>query len=155
MGMLPAHQRFSTSDTPRGIDLGLVNQQELVLGYGLAQFGFEPIPAIKDVPMGLAFVKDPADLEAIRLIFLQQETGRPIVAPPGIPTERLSILRRAFDATMKDPAFLEEAAKAQLDISPLSGAAIEDMLTKAYATQPQIVERAKVILARASGEKKD
>ncbi len=121
----------------------------------LAQFGFEPIPAIKDVPMGLAFVKDPADLEAIRLIFLQQETGRPIVAPPGIPKERLSILRSAFDATMKDPAFLEEAAKAQLDISPLTGAAIDDMLTKAYATQPQVVERAKVILARASGEKKD
>jgi tripartite-type tricarboxylate transporter receptor subunit TctC len=121
----------------------------------LAQFGFEPIPAIKDVPMGLAFVKDPADLEAIRVIFLQQETGRPIVAPPGVPKDRLTILRTAFDATMKDQAFLTEATKAQLDISPLTGAAIDDMLAKAYSSPPEIVERAKVILARASGEKKD
>jgi tripartite-type tricarboxylate transporter receptor subunit TctC len=121
----------------------------------LAQFGFEPIAAIKDVPMGLTFVTDPADLDAIRLIFLQQETGRPIVAPPNVPKDRLEILRRAFDATLKDPAFLAEAKKAQLDVSPLSGAAIEDMLTKAYASPPTLVERAKVILARASEDKKN
>lgn len=121
----------------------------------LAQFGFEPIPGIKDAPMGLNFVKEPADLEAIRLIFLQQETGRPFVAPPNVPQERLAILRRAFDATMKDPAFLAEAEKGQLDVSPLSGAAIEEMLTKAYASPPALVERAKAILARASEEKKD
>lgn len=118
----------------------------------LAQFGFEPIPGIKDVPMGLAFVKNPADLEAIRLIFLQQETGRPFVAPPGVPKDRLAILRNAFDATMKDPAFLDEAAKSQLDVSPLNGAAIDEMLAKAYSSPPELVERAKVILARASGK---
>jgi tripartite-type tricarboxylate transporter receptor subunit TctC len=121
----------------------------------LAQFGFEPIPAIKDVPMGLNFIKDSADLEAIRLIFLQQETGRPIVAPPNVPKDRLDTLRRAFDSTMKDPAFLAEAEKAHLDINPLSGAEIEDMLTKAYASPPDRIERAKVILARASKDKKD
>lgn len=119
----------------------------------LAQFGFEPIPALPDVPMGLNFVKDPADLEAIRLIFLQQETGRPIVAPPGVPPDRLAILRKAFDETMKDPAFLAEAAKAQLDISPLSGQAIDEMLRKAYAAPEATVERAKAILERASGKK--
>lgn len=121
----------------------------------LAQFGFEPIPGIKGVPMGLGFVKNPADLDAIRLIFLQQETGRPIIAPPNVPKERLEILRRAFDATVKDPRFLAEAEKAQLDVSPLSGVAIEDMLAKAYASPPALVEHAKVILARASQEKKD
>lgn len=120
----------------------------------LAQFGFEPIPALKDVPMGLTFVKDPTDLEAIRLIFLQQETGRPIVAPPQVPADRLQILRTAFDDTMKDPAFLAEAKKAQLDISPLSGAAIDDMLKKAYATAPAVVQHAKVILARATASDK-
>jgi tripartite-type tricarboxylate transporter receptor subunit TctC len=121
----------------------------------LAQFGFEPIPAIKDVPMGLKFVKDSADLDAIRLIFLQQETGRPIVAPPNVPKDRLEVLRRAFEATMKDPAFLADAEKAQLDVNPLFGAAIEDMLAKAYASPPALVERAKVILARASEDKKN
>lgn len=122
----------------------------------LAQFGFEPIPALKDVPMGLNFVKDPTDLEAIRLIFLQQETGRPIVAPPNVLADRLQILRKAFDDSMKDPAFLAEAAKAQLDVSPLSGAAIDDMLRKAYATPAATVEHAKVILARATAvEKKE
>jgi tripartite-type tricarboxylate transporter receptor subunit TctC len=119
----------------------------------LAQFGLEPIPALKDVPMGLTFVKNPDDLDAIRLIFLQQETGRPIVAPPKVPPDRLAILRQAFDATMKDPEFLAEAAKAQLDVSPLSGAAIDDMLTKAYAAPKPVVERAKEILARATDKK--
>jgi tripartite-type tricarboxylate transporter receptor subunit TctC len=119
----------------------------------LAQFGFEPIPALKDVPMGLNFVKDPADLEAIRLIFLQQETGRPIVAPPGVPSGRLAILRKAFDDTMKDPAFLADAAKAQLDVSSLSGEAIDEMLKKAYSAPEATVERAKVILARATEKK--
>jgi tripartite-type tricarboxylate transporter receptor subunit TctC len=75
--------------------------------------------------------------------------GRPYLAPPGIPEDRKAALRRAFDATMRDPAFLEEATKLRLDIAPITGEAIERFLHDAYSTPKPLVERAGKILAQS------
>jgi len=58
----------------------------------------------------------------------------PYVAPPGIPKERLTILREAFMRTMADPDFLADAKKLELEISPVSGPAVEQLLNEVYAT---------------------
>jgi tripartite-type tricarboxylate transporter receptor subunit TctC len=62
--------------------------------------------------------------------------------PPGTPKEMVTTIRRAFDATMKDPAFLAEAEKSMFDVDPLTGEEMEQILQRAYATPKAIVERA-------------
>ena len=116
----------------------------------MAQFGRAPLPELPDVPMGLERIRDPQDLAAVRLVLLQQEFGRPYVAPPGLPPDRLAALRQAFIDTMKDPAYLAEAKKAGMDADPMTGAEIDAVLKEAYAAPKATVERAKAILDRAA-----
>ena len=87
----------------------------------IVQLALEKLPELPDVPAALDIVKDAAQEARADLILLRQETGRPVAAPPGVPEDRLAALRRAFDATMKDPAFIAEAEKLQLEIEPMTG----------------------------------
>jgi tripartite-type tricarboxylate transporter receptor subunit TctC len=64
------------------------------------------------------------------------------VAPPGIPPERLTALRNAFDATMRDPEFLVDAKRQDLDVRPVTGAEADALIAQVYATAPDIVKRA-------------
>ena len=68
--------------------------------------------------------------------------ARPFIAPPGIPPERLRVLQQAFMDTMKDKEFLAEAEKAQFEITPVSGEAIEKLLAEVFKTPPAIAEKA-------------
>jgi tripartite-type tricarboxylate transporter receptor subunit TctC len=68
--------------------------------------------------------------------------GRPFAAPPGIPADRRAALIRAFDATMRDPDLLAEAAKQGMDIDPITGGRIDDLLARIYATPPDVVAAA-------------
>jgi len=68
------------------------------------------------------------------------------VVAPGVPPARLEILRRAFDATMKDPEFLAEARKMLLDSDPTTGEETQKIIAKLYQTPPEVVERAKKLL---------
>jgi tripartite-type tricarboxylate transporter receptor subunit TctC len=63
--------------------------------------------------------------------------------PPGVPADRVEAYRKAFDATMRDPEFLAEAAKIKLNIDPLPGAEVQKIVEQIYATPPEQVERAK------------
>ena len=92
------------------------------------------------------FVKNDADRQTLNVIFSQLEFGRPYVLPPEVPQDRVQAYRAAFDATMKDPAFLAEAVKLQIDIDPVSGAAVQKLVEDIYATPPAQVERAKAAL---------
>jgi tripartite-type tricarboxylate transporter receptor subunit TctC len=76
-----------------------------------------------------------------------QSFARPFAAPPGIPPERAAALRAAFDATVKDPAFVSEAEKLKLEPDLVDAAAMEATLHHLYATPPGIVARAKAALA--------
>ena len=82
----------------------------------------------------------------LTLILLRQEPGRPLAAPPGIPPDRLAALRTAFDETIKDPEFLAEAEKLQMEVDPLSASQLENLLAKAYATPKPIVRQAAELL---------
>ena len=101
---------------------------------------------LPNIPSVLEFVTDPDRKRVLELLILRQETGNPIAAPPGVPADRLEALRRGFDATMKDPEFLAEAAKEGLDIEPLTATEIDKLLASAYSTAPAIVERAKALV---------
>jgi tripartite-type tricarboxylate transporter receptor subunit TctC len=68
--------------------------------------------------------------------------GRPYVAPPGIPADRLAVLRRAFEATWKDPDYLAEAQRLQMEIEPMTGDEMQKMLETAYGRPKRIIDRA-------------
>jgi tripartite-type tricarboxylate transporter receptor subunit TctC len=86
----------------------------------LAQFGATRPAELPDVPLARDFVREPADQIVFEILAYPQEIGRPVVAPPDVPAERLQALRRAFDATMQDPEYLAEAKKVFQDIDPLT-----------------------------------
>jgi tripartite-type tricarboxylate transporter receptor subunit TctC len=108
----------------------------------IVQLGLAKLLELPDVPSALDLVSDPVKKHVLELILMRQEIGRPVAAPPGVPADRLEVLRRAFDDTMRDPEFLAEAAKLQLEIEPLSAPQIDTLLARAFATPKAIVAQA-------------
>jgi len=112
----------------------------------LVQFGITPNPDMKGVPFILDLLKNPDDRQVVHVALSQLAMARPFAGPPSIPGDRLSALRMAFDATVKDPAFLADAKKQQLDITPYSGAQIDTLLKGVYSTPPDLVARVKAAM---------
>jgi len=118
----------------------------------LMQVGLQRVAKLGDVPFALDFAKSEDDKRVLRLIVGWAIMGRPFLAPPGIPEDRKVALRQAFDATMADPAFLEDAAKARLDIAPITSEQIDKFLADVYTTPKPLVERAGRILAQSHNQ---
>jgi tripartite-type tricarboxylate transporter receptor subunit TctC len=112
----------------------------------LLQFGFTPDPQLPTVPLIGSYARSPTELDALKLIFSPSEAGRPFGAPPQIPSDRLEALRRAFDATMKDPDFVAFTKQAKLDVDPSTGEAVSNFLTKAYGSSAASIELARKFL---------
>jgi tripartite-type tricarboxylate transporter receptor subunit TctC len=108
----------------------------------ILQIGLKKLPDLPEVPNAIDLVSNPDDRQVLQLILVRQEMGRPLALPPGVPADRVAALRAAFDATMKDPAFLADAKKIELEVDPLTGAEIEALLKSAYAAPKPIVARA-------------
>ena len=115
----------------------------------LVQIGLERNAKMGDVPFVMDLAKSDDDRRVLRLLVGWTIMGRPYLAPPGIPEDRKAALRRAFEATMKDPAFIEDAAKQRLDIASITGEQIDRFLTDVYSTPKPLVERAAKILAQS------
>lgn len=107
----------------------------------LFQGGVRPNPELKGVPFVVDLAKKPEDKKAIEFLYIGQGIGRPFIAPPGLAPATLKTLRDAFDATMKDPAFIAEAAKRKYAIDPENGATLQALIDKAYATPKPIIDR--------------
>ena len=101
----------------------------------------DPVPGLK-VPTIFEFTK--TDDEQRTILDFQAsalETGRPWLAPPNVPADRVAPLRRAFDATMKDEAFLDDAKKRGFEVNPRTGEQIEAVLRKAAAFPPELLAK--------------
>jgi tripartite-type tricarboxylate transporter receptor subunit TctC len=97
------------------------------------------------VPSVLDLAKDEPTRQMFNLIFGLADMNRPFVAPPGLPADRLAALRRAFDETMTDPDFLEDAKRTHVEVDPITGAAIDQLLERQYASPPETVAKVKLI----------
>jgi len=115
----------------------------------LGQWGLKKHPELPDVPLVLDLAQNDADRQALRLALARLEYGRPFFLPPGVPVERVAALRRAFDAAMKDPELLAEAEKSKIEIDPLPGEEVSELVKQVNATPPDVVAR-----VRAAMEKK-
>jgi tripartite-type tricarboxylate transporter receptor subunit TctC len=107
----------------------------------LFQGGVEPNPELKDVPFVNDMAKTEEQKQAIEFLYAGQGIGRPFVAPPDMPADRLKMLRDAFSATMKDPDFIADAKKQKLDVEPEDGEHLAALIKKIYATPKPIVEK--------------
>src|SRR5262249_35266072 len=107
----------------------------------IAQYGLQRDRDLADVPTMLEMAKTDADRAAMTMMFARTEYGRPYFVPADVPVERVTALRRAFDATMKDPEFIAEAAKLQLDVDPLTGEEVQALVGELAATPREIVAR--------------
>jgi tripartite-type tricarboxylate transporter receptor subunit TctC len=108
----------------------------------LIQFGrLTRLPQLPDVPTGRELTNDPKVLALLDFAELPFFMALPFVAPPGLPPDRAAALRDAFMAMCRDPAFLDDARKAKLDISPIDGEAVRALLAKSAATPKDVVAR--------------
>jgi hypothetical protein len=98
------------------------------------------------VPMVLDLAKTDSDRAALELVIARLEYGRPYFVPPGVPAERVQALRRAFDATMKDPDFLADATKLKLEIDAITGEQAQELIARVSQTPAPIAERVRKAL---------
>ena len=113
----------------------------------LVQIGLTKDKELPDVPLLMDLATAPDDRAALKLLSAPTAIGRPIFTTPGVPQERVEALRAAFNATMQDPAFLATAAKANMDLNPVSGDELQRIVADLFATPPSAVQRLKEILA--------
>lgn len=99
-------------------------------------------PELSHVPLLNDFAT-PRQKQILKLVTSRQTMGRPFAAPPGVPADRAQALRRAFDATLKDPAFLAEAEKLKLDVNPVTGEEVDRLIAELYASPKDIIEEAR------------
>ena len=114
----------------------------------LVQTALEPHPELErlGVPMVWDFVKTDEQRAVLEMIFAQQAFGRPMFVPAGVPADRVAALRTAFDATMKDPAFQAELKKQKLELSPMGGKRIHELLMKIFDAPKAVQEKARAAL---------
>lgn len=103
-------------------------------------------PDLPDIPTAFEFAKSDEARLLLRIAAGGGQLLRSYSMPPGTPKEALQVVRNAFAATMKDESFLAQANRAQLDINPLSGEEVDELVNDLFKTPPQVVRRLKPLL---------
>ncbi|MGE5539002.1 MAG: Bug family tripartite tricarboxylate transporter substrate binding protein [Gemmatimonas sp.] len=107
----------------------------------VALMGMRRDPDYPNAPTALEMMSDPASKQLFEIAFTEQVMGRPFLLPPGVPSDRVKALRAAFDATMKDKAFLDDAASQKVEIDPVSGEDINALLDRVYSAPPDLANK--------------
>jgi tripartite-type tricarboxylate transporter receptor subunit TctC len=114
----------------------------------LAQVSLAKHPELGDAPLVTSFAKTKEQRAVMELVLSPQAMGRPFLAPPGVPADRLAALQSAFDAAIKDKALLADAKKRKLEINPMSGKEVTALVKKIYAIPKDVVAMAKEAIKR-------
>jgi tripartite-type tricarboxylate transporter receptor subunit TctC len=114
--------------------------------YLLGQFGLERAKDLPDVPLALDFATTPEDRQVLELVFSPIALGYPSFMGPGVPKDRVEMIRRAFDKTMQDPEFATLMRQQNLVLDPASGEALQAIVERTYRMPPTVVERARALI---------
>jgi tripartite-type tricarboxylate transporter receptor subunit TctC len=120
----------------------------------LVQIGLRKASDLPDVPLLMDVAANDLDKAALRLLSAPTTIGRPFFAPPGVPAERVKALRAAFNAMVKDTAFLEEAKKLNLDIDAVSGEDLQKIVSEIIDAPAPVKKRLAELLALVERDKK-
>jgi tripartite-type tricarboxylate transporter receptor subunit TctC len=111
------------------------------------QAGLKKAANLPDIPLLLDVARNDKQRAILKLIMGVQGIARPFVAPPGLPAEVRDDLRRAFDETMRDPAFVDDAKKMNLEINPTAGTDVDALVGELYRSPKDIVAETKQAIA--------
>jgi tripartite-type tricarboxylate transporter receptor subunit TctC len=112
----------------------------------LVQIGLKKAADLPDVPLLMELGASAEDRALLRLLSASTEIGRPIFTTPGVPAERVAALRAAFEAMLRDPAFVQEARKENFDIDPVTGEAMQKLVAEIVAIPKAQAQRLKPII---------
>ena len=121
-----------------------IDERKINVLLQLGQFGREEL---KGVPLAIDLATNESDKKLLELMLATQTVAYPYVAPPNIPINRLQIFRDAFNSLVRDDEFLKTAAQANMEVSPLSGTEIENLIANIYASPSDVVARARDIVS--------
>lgn len=107
----------------------------------LVQFAIARHPEMPDVPTAIEFARNDEERQVLNAIMVTAEVGSAFFSTPGVPADRLAALRRAFDATMKDPEFLANVEKTKLSVSPMTGEALQKLIAQVSDLPPALIEK--------------
>ncbi|HET9149946.1 MAG TPA: tripartite tricarboxylate transporter substrate-binding protein [Alphaproteobacteria bacterium] len=120
----------------------------------ILQTGSKRAKQLPNVPLLTEIVKNKKDLQALKVLDVNEQAGRPFLFPPGVPSYLVTALRTAFNNTMKDPKFLADAHKMHIEPDPMTGQQIEAALKVSYAMPKDVIARAAEIWPPATSLKK-
>lgn len=122
--------------------------------FPLVQIGTHRDKLYPDVPLFHELDATPEQREILKVIASPVLVGRPYLAPPGVPADRIEMLRKAFWAAMQDAEFNREAATLSLELNPIDGATLTKVVEDTLKTSPELLAKVKPILAPEGGGKK-
>ncbi len=108
----------------------------------IVQTGMTRNADLPDVPVSVELTRNAADRQVMEFLVARQYMGRPYIAPPGVPEDRVAALRAAFTATMNDPEFQAAAEQARLPLDPLTGQQVQDHVNALFELPPTVLARA-------------
>jgi tripartite-type tricarboxylate transporter receptor subunit TctC len=117
----------------------------------LIQIALTKDPALPDVPLVTDYAKSKTAQNALKVILAPLAASRPYLAPPNLPQERAVTLQTAFDETMRDPAFVADAKKSKIDVTPMTGEQIKAMLMQIYNEPEETLAAARAALKLPAG----
>ena len=111
----------------------------------LVQFGLQRHPDLIDVPLSIDLGRTPEEVQILRVVANATEVGKMVLTTPGVPADRIQALRRAFDATIKDPEYIADMDKQRLEITPLTGEEMQKLVAEVGTVSPSILEKVRAI----------
>jgi tripartite-type tricarboxylate transporter receptor subunit TctC len=114
----------------------------------LFQGALKPDPRLKDLPFAADLARNDQERQALNLFLARTNVGRPFIAPPNVPADRLKVLRTAFEQSLKDPGLVQEAEAAGLHPLYISPEALQGFIADAYKLPPAVVALTKKALGR-------
>jgi tripartite-type tricarboxylate transporter receptor subunit TctC len=137
------HGTLANWSTLKAINTNWINENKIRM---LTQWALRKHPELDGVSLFLDLAKTDAERAALRLMLARLEYGRPFFLPPNVPAERLDALRRAFDSTMKDRAYLAEADRLKIEVDPLTGEQVADLVEQVSRTPAETVARVRAAM---------
>ena len=113
----------------------------------VVQIALTKHPELPNVPLILDYAENPADRGLLEFMSSSSQMGQPYAAPPGVPAPIVETLRRSFDATMKDPAFIEKMQTAKMEFNPATGEEMTEIVARTMRAPQSVIERYKAAIA--------
>jgi tripartite-type tricarboxylate transporter receptor subunit TctC len=113
----------------------------------IVQIALQKHRELPDLPLLRDYATNAADRDLLTFMSSSSQMGQAYAAPPGVPAPTIEALRRAFDATMQDPAFIEKMRTTKVEFSPITGEELTDIVLKTIATPRSVIDRYKAAVA--------